>query len=125
MATFKAEGRVDAQPLNDDWTSDAISLHGRGICGIHIEISNTDLVGTLYIEASNNGTDWVAISWTSPDPNDSTQSILNASQSIESGTDVSLLIAADVLPFKELRVRYARTSGDTGTISMWTRRLSL
>jgi len=71
-------------------------------------LDNTDAVGTLYLQGSNDGENWADLGWY-----DNTDSWVT-SFAVASGTDVNLIIETVALT-KWVRVFYDRTSGGDGT----------
>lgn len=72
---------------------------------IQCVISNTDAVGTLAIQASNDGSNWVAVPF--EDENGAIQTTLTVS----SGTDVNHIFRLPEANEAQYRIVYTRTSG--------------
>ena len=68
-------------------------------------IANTDAVGTLAIEGSNDGTNWVTVGF--KDETDTAQTTLT----VASGTDVNHVFSINDAVLAQYRVVYTRTSG--------------
>ena len=103
-----------------DYASPAVNMGAARMVGLQIAIDNTDLVGTLKIQCSNNGSTWVDIPLSKVDPDDSEVSIIVSSETVATGVDTSLFLSGADIPASFVRVYFDYTSG-AGDISIWTR----
>ena len=114
-------GELSDGYVNADYYSPEINLGGSDQMGLHIIIDNTDLVGTMYFQVSNNGgNNWVSVPYSTQDPSDTTQSILLDGVTLASATDVNMFVVASDFPADKARVFIDWTSG-AGLLSVYPR----
>jgi hypothetical protein len=86
---------LTSEPVNIDYTDNV---------GLQVKITTSNAVGVVTVEASINGVDFVALTLVPALP-----AVASASQ--------SYLISLNQIPYHQIRVKYARTSG-TGTLAV-------
>jgi hypothetical protein len=94
---------IDQQSLASNITSSVVSVKNLDYASIHVEWTGTSPVGTLTVEARNGETD----SWYELD--------MGSAISI-SGNSGDHQLVFNLLPFTDLRLQYAATSG-SGTLN--------
>lgn len=98
-------GQITGEALSADVTTEGFILGQKPVLSIQVVISNTDSVGELYVQASNDGTNYINVAF--KDNNDTTQS----SFSVASATDVNQGFVIYPAAFSYYRLFYDRTSG--------------
>lgn len=116
------DGILVDETLSANFNMEKVHLAATRIFSFQIHIDNTNLVGSLGVEVSNDGDNWIAASWSKVDPSDSTSSILVSSEAVTSGTDVDLFIRGVDVPATYFRVTWTHTSG-SGKLSVFTRKV--
>lgn len=99
--------------ISTSYTSDGISLRLQNRCSVHVVITNTNAVGVLSFEVSNNNSDWVNLGYV-----DATTDSYNAEYSVSSGVNINEMFDFSDLGCRYLRVKYVATSG-SGIMSLW------
>ena len=105
------KGYVDSYTLDADWEMDRVVLAGVRMFSTQVHINNTNLVGTLTLEVSNDSVNWISSPWQKQDPSDSTSSILVSSEDVATGVDTDLIIQADSVSTGYFRFKFSWTSG--------------
>lgn len=95
---------TDTVPSADRY-SDVVRLEHAAEASIQLQISNTDTVGVLYVQGSNDNTNWTNVAFT-----DQTGSTV-ASVTVSSGTDVDAMWNLSGAGFAYARVFFDYTSG--------------
>lgn len=106
---FGQTGVGSGQTLDAAFTSPWFNVGNKTMLGIHVIISNTDAVGTIQIEATNDSSAASAAELVVgfKDETDTTQT----SVTVASGTDVDQGLAIRTAEFVYYRVVYTYTSG--------------
>ena len=96
--------------LNQTQTSDYISIGHAEHFGVQVIVDNTDAVGKLTVEASNNRTDWVTLWWVK----DGYDKVMYDGYNFTSGNRVNHIFSCDNISCGWIRLKYVRTSGTGG-----------
>ena len=106
-------GFVSGQTLDAAYTSEPFVLGQKTLFSCQLVVSNTDAVGTLKLQSSNDGSNWVDIAF--QDQTGATQTSI----SVSSGTDVNQMLSVYPATEGNYRVDYAYTSGgSSNTLSL-------
>lgn len=105
------EGIVQDFTLSADWEMNPCSLLTARVFSIQTHIENTDLIGILTIELSNDKINWVAVPWITIDPVDNSSSILVSSETVATGENTDLFLQADNVTSLFYRLKFDWTSG--------------
>ena len=105
---------VDGETMSADITSKAVEMEGHTVAGVQIYSSSTgDRAGTIYVQESNDDTNWVNIQLNDDTLTTSTDIPVTAS------TEVSKLYNLAGLGCRFLRVKFSSSSGSTGTLTVY------
>ena len=102
--SFKS-GRDTSVDLSATVTSEGFVIGQDSKVSVHAVISNTNAVGTLGLESSNDGSNWVAVAF--EDENGVTQTTL----AVASGVDTNHMFIMPAFADNHLRYVYTSTSG--------------
>ena len=100
--------------LNEDYTSDGITMGQMARLSIQVVIDNTDVGGVLTFECSNNNTDWLELCWIDGDTQDREDSY-----PVTVGTNLNEIFDWDNLGVGFVRMKWEKSAGTTGTMSLW------
>lgn len=90
--------------MSSNITSPVTDISYMDNVGIELVFTGTPS-GTFYVEASNDGATFTAMDFGSPGP-------------LASGSASSIILNIQQCPYRQLRVRYVRSSG-SGTLNCW------
>lgn len=100
--------------MNTDYTSLGITMGEMARLSIQVVVSNTDVAGTLSFDCSNNNTNWVPLAYIDGDTDDKDETY-----SVTAGTNVNEIFDWDNLGVGYVRVKWVKSAGSTGTMSLW------
>jgi hypothetical protein len=105
MANTLTLNKQESLSLAASGASSPLSISGKTLVAIQCYIDNTDAVGTISIQGSNDKSNWVDLTWFDENQDPQTE------YAVSSGTDVNQLFDLAWLGVHWVRVYWTRTAG--------------
>jgi hypothetical protein len=112
---YLAENMIEKDiTMGTDYVSKGITMGEMARLSIQTVCDNTDVAGKLTFECSNNNIDWIKLAYIDGDTNLKSEEYV-----ITAGVDVNEIFDWDNLGIGYVRVKWTRSAGATGLMSIW------